>query len=552
MNPPASFVDTLANLSLTASSLSVKLLHWSYGTTSKKSPIQEPPCKCESLNELAVKLYLLPIVLSSIKNTVKAHQEIFKDAEMVERFGWVTQRCDRVLKVLTSGVEIVQRSISEENEKARFSGEELWRVLISSVGNETGMQNLRKSFEKSKSGALVMESLVWLAILQVRGKKNLSFKERERVDCLDLNIESLYHDLSAANMISIPFALATGIKAPPRTKPSSLSRPKHRGKNDSLVSSKDALSFSTTPTLVGSTITEVHTEKDLPFPRPRQHYEAFTICTMHTSSTTTHDSNSIFKFFTRKSTRNNFSHLEWGALACSQEEIKSYLRNHEPNPKFEKIEGDKSKRWDRGRWQYPMSTMEILLQLPAEVAWSVSNILDSRVEASERERDWKGEKRSWSVELAAEWPVSGAAGGGMERGKQRIQFKGRRNLKAQAEADLKKMQHDGLRDYLVILRSATHGKEITVPKYESKAQPFPLAFRSGVRTAPSPSTFAERAKTRFSEKEERREKDVGEEELSMKQKAMIINDFLASFSTLYDGGEREERAELMLKIANEC
>lgn len=170
MTSSSAFSDTLTNLSNSASSISIKLLHWSYGTTSKKSPIREPPFKCEPLNELAVKLQFLPILLGGIKNTTKQHQDVFKDAEIVEKFNWVIRRCDRVIQVLTTGVELVHRSVSEEDEKVGLSGDELWERLICSVGGEAGMQNLRKSLEKSRGRVLVMESLVWLVILQVRGK----------------------------------------------------------------------------------------------------------------------------------------------------------------------------------------------------------------------------------------------------------------------------------------------------------------------------------------------------------------------------------------------
>lgn len=244
--------------------------------------------------------------------------------------------------------------------------------------------------------------------------------------------------------------------------------------------------------------------------------------------------------------QNNFNHREWGALASSQEEIKSYLRN--PNP-IHNIEGDESGRKGRKRWQYPLSTMEILLQLPAEVAWSVSNILNSRVRACER--DTKGGKRSWSVELVAEWPVSQALAGQMERGKRRIQFKGRGNMKASVGDDLNKMQGDGLKDYLVILRCVSYGKEITVPKYESKGKPFSFTFQSGGGNALQVSAFSEKAQTGVSEKEERKELDVREDKLSMTQKAMIVNDFLASFSSLYEGSTMEERADMLLKIVDE-
>lgn len=121
------------------------------------------------------------------------------------------------------------------------------------------------------------------------------------------------------------------------------------------------------------------------------HYEAFTICTMHKSTVT--KQHSIFKLFTRQTKTVNLSHREWGRLAASQKEIASYLSNEvkDENPTIR-------------RWQSRMRTMDILLSLLAEVAWSVTNIVDERNKLSDHGR--RGRKKNYVVELVSEWPVT--------------------------------------------------------------------------------------------------------------------------------------------------
>ncbi|CZR65914.1 uncharacterized protein PAC_15814 [Phialocephala subalpina] len=434
MASPNIFSDTLTNLSRNTSSLSIKLLHWNYGTTSKNSPIRDPPCKCKPLNDLAVNLQFIPIV---------------------------TNRCDRVIKVLTTGVETVRSSISDEDEKAGLSGEELWKRLICGVG--------------------VMESLIWLTILQVGGKLPAQACRKEiHLSALSARLQRSWDHVLQRHL-------------PKRT---------------------------SAPRIPNNTTTPSQSAPCAPLLPPLE----------PPSTSSSEDQHKPI-------------------LAIENGEILLAARKRSRPTSGTTNTRLTMKRKNRNvpRWQYPMSTMDILLQLPAEVAWSVSNILNARIIA--REIDRKGEKMNWSVELVAEWPVPAAVSRDMAEGKRCIQFKFRSNTKARAEKDLKKMERGKVNDYLVTLRSVTHGKEITVPMSGSKRGSFSFTFKAEARKDQAP--YSEKVQTGFCEMEEKKMSGVGEDKLSMKQKAMIINDFLASFSALHDGSTREKRAGLLMKIVDE-
>lgn len=74
--------------------------------------------------------------------------------------------------------------------------------------------------------------------------------------------------------------------------------------------------------------------------------------------------------------------------------------------------------------------MDVLLSVPAEVAWSVSNILDAKNKAV----DHRGRKRTWVIELVSEWPETLSD----------AHWRGTKKKKEVRECDLK--------DYLVILK----------------------------------------------------------------------------------------------------
>lgn len=129
----------------------------------------------EEIEDLSSRVSLTATILTTVGNTIENNKDYFKEDNFREKFGRVTDRCEKdygtlmvALSKAKSNVEVVGLGPQRERDVRKMTA---WRKLIWALGGEERMTDLRSSLEESKTQVLMMQSAASLIVLQILGRR---------------------------------------------------------------------------------------------------------------------------------------------------------------------------------------------------------------------------------------------------------------------------------------------------------------------------------------------------------------------------------------------
>jgi len=474
--------------------------------------------------KLASKLSLSATLLSEVGKEVNRNEGCFKN-NFQQTFEHVAVRCEKEYNTVSNALDRATSRRKDDVVRAEESPKKPWKRLMFELGmNDNQFEEFEETLDESWARALMIQHVVSLIVLQVRAQKqDLTVSELNNLGRLKKQMGQLLEAIRAAEVASVvAFGLADLTKA---ANAAQIIEAAEDAAPESSVSD-DASSISTSVTILDTPLDDTASVKKEPelkaseerpvvVPVARERLpEHEDIYEMYRASTNVHakkGNQMVYRFLgipLKVDTTQNEVIAHMDRIPSSIPEIKAFI---------EKEKDDENTQ--------PASLTSLV-----NVSPTTSTAIYTLINNKNEERTFP--RRIWNTELLVpyEWWESKRLGRKMKK-------------------------TDG---YIVVLRG-----EVTYHPFNFPGLPGPPPQRHFQPGPPPPprnwptggppvivniAREAARSRSRKNLRCRKERKTAAQIELTEEETERVLNDFLATFSTLYDGIPVEERGAALKAI----